>query len=249
MSLVEALFAQSGVVCLVGAGGKKSAMYCLAAAHPGRVGITATVRIPPFPEDVSAVRVVAPAAEMESAVASVPGQADVAFACPSDKRNRLTGVSPGSVARIHERAGFAATYVKADGARFRWIKAPDEGEPCLVDGASTVIPVVSARAIGQALGPRVAHHPERLGELVGLRSGEPIGPDHVARLLACDRGALKGIPDAVRVVPLINMVDDSERRELSREAAGTALHLCQRYDRVVLASLKRGQPLVDVVTR
>ena len=46
MDLREA-FAAEGVVAVVGAGGKKSTLYALA-ADLGRAVLTATVRIPPF---------------------------------------------------------------------------------------------------------------------------------------------------------------------------------------------------------
>ena len=47
--LFEVLGARGGVVCLVGAAGKKTTLYRLASEHPGRVGVTATVHIPYFP--------------------------------------------------------------------------------------------------------------------------------------------------------------------------------------------------------
>ena len=41
-SLLDLLGARSGIVCAVGAGGKKTVLQHLAAAHPGRVAMTAT---------------------------------------------------------------------------------------------------------------------------------------------------------------------------------------------------------------
>ena len=247
--LIDALCARAGIVCLVGAGGKKSAIYRLAALNPGRVGITSTVHIPPFPDDLVARRVVERPDQLERSILAQTKSEDVAFACPSDKRKRLSGVDPDRLAEIHSRAGFVATYVKADGARFRWIKAPSAREPQIVTAATTVIPVVSARAIGQPLGDRVAHHPERVAEIAGLALGGPICPEHVGRLLGSELGALKGIPESSRIVPLINMVDDGERVELAREAAVIALARSDRFDHVVLASLQRDEALVEVVTR
>ncbi|MDQ3774178.1 MAG: hypothetical protein M3461_07335, partial [Pseudomonadota bacterium] len=58
-ALLEALAATRGLVALVGAGGKKTTLYRLARAHAGRIGITATVAIPPFPADLGAHVIVA----------------------------------------------------------------------------------------------------------------------------------------------------------------------------------------------
>ena len=50
--LIDALHARTGLVCAVGAGGKKTTLYRLATSHPGRVALTSTVFIPPFPKDL-----------------------------------------------------------------------------------------------------------------------------------------------------------------------------------------------------
>ena len=46
-SLARALGVTGGIVCAAGAGGKKSLLYALARAWPGRVGVTATVHMAP----------------------------------------------------------------------------------------------------------------------------------------------------------------------------------------------------------
>jgi hypothetical protein len=56
--------------------------------------------------------------------------------------------------------------------------------------------------------------------------------------------------EGLRVVPVINMVDDAAREAGAREAAEVALELCGSIDRVVLVSLARSDdPLVTVVRR
>lgn len=247
--LIEALQAEEGLVCLVGAGGKKSTMYRLAALHPGRIGITATVMIPPFPKTLEAFRVVEPQPDLERAVAAAAGgHRIVAFATPSAKHGRLGGVDRRGLAGLHAAAGFDVTLVKADGARSRWIKAPGEREPQIPAGARTVIPVVSAAVIGRPLDERIAHRVDCLSAVSGAQRGEPLTPDHVARLLASAQGALKDAGEA-GVVPLINMVDDAEAEAAARAIAERALSLSARFGRVVLASMRRADPLVAVIQR
>ena len=53
---------------MVGAGGKKSTMYRLARVHQGRVAVTTTVHIPPFPAWLDADPVVVDAAALEAQV-------------------------------------------------------------------------------------------------------------------------------------------------------------------------------------
>lgn len=246
-ALLDLLAARTGLVCLVGAGGKKTALYRLAAAHPGRVGITATVHIPFFPVELEARQVIADLADLPGQVATVATQARrVAYACPSAKPHRLAGVPAALVAPIHRAAGFDVTLIKADGARARLIKAPAADEPQLPTGVTTVIPVVSARALGRPLNAGVAHRPELLAALTGAALDEPLTPLHLARLLSAQAGSLRGVGQA-QVVPLINGVDDAARARLARQVAEQALALTDRYTRVVLTALRQPQPLVAVL--
>ena len=247
--LLDLLCARSGLVCTIGAGGKKTTLYRLAALHPGRIALTSTVFIPPFPKDLAAYIVRESAEELQAAIAV----ADATYRCIAytgavTKKGRFEGVSPTLVEEIHKRFGFDATFIKADGARTRMIKAPAEDEPQLPAGVTTVVPLVSAAAIGKPLSERIAHRAEQVARVTGAHVDEPLTPLHVARLLASEHGLLKGAGSA-NVVPVINMVDDAERRRLAELAAAEALSLTERFDRVVLASMRAAEPVVDVVSR
>jgi probable selenium-dependent hydroxylase accessory protein YqeC len=246
--VIDALAARSGIVCLVGAGGKKSALYHLAALHSGRVGITATVHIPFFPPELQAVEVIGDdATDLVVEVAAAEGQR-VAFAMEPGKRGRWGGVAAELIPVIHRRAGFDVTLVKADGARGLLIKAPGVGEPRIPAGADTVLPVVSAAVLGHALDERTVHRPECLRAVTGLEPGAIVRPAHLARLLTSPAGGLKAVGEAT-VIPLINMVDDAVTERWAREAAEQALALSDRLERVVLACMKRTPALVAVIER
>lgn len=247
--LVDLLSARSGLVCAVGAGGKKTTLYHLATHHPGRVGLTCTVPHGFFPESLPGQVVVA---EQQAITAAVLDAARsnrlVSFALPPVKKARYGGVDPSVIEEIRRREIFDVLLVKGDGARMRWIKAPNDDEPLIPKGTTTVIALVSARALGAPLTEGTAHRPLHVAALTGARPGEPITAAHVARLLASDDGALKGTTGAT-VVPVINMVDDAKRRAEATGAARHALQLTDRFDRVILTSHRRDDPLVDVVSR
>lgn len=248
-SLLDLLEARCGVVCAVGAGGKKSLLKHLALGHPGRVAITATVFTTFFQEQIGFGVAIEADADLPAAVAQLDPARSVAYACPGDKPGRRAGATPATIARIHREGGFAATYVKADGARMRLIKAPADDEPALPDNATTVLPILSALALGEPLCARIAHRVEHIERVAGLRENEAIRPVHLGRLLASPQGLLKRT-EGRRVVPVINMVDDAVREAGAREAAEVALGLCDRFDRVVLVSLARSEsPVIAVVRR
>lgn len=247
--LLDLLDARDGIVCAVGAGGKKTVLQHLAARHPQRVALTATVYTTHFPPELGFAIAVDEPARLPERVAALDGGVKVAYACPSDKPGRYAGVPAATIERIHREQRYAATYVKADGARMRWIKAPEDDEPALPEACTTIIAVVSARAIGEALGPRVAHRIDRIRDITGLAEGDVIEPGHVARLLVHPQGLARARTGR-RFVPVINMVDDERRAALARRVAVMALELDPALDRVVLTCLDRDDdPVVDVVRR
>ena len=247
-SLVDLLAARSGIVCAVGAGGKKTTLYRLAREHPGRVGVTSTVLIPPFPRGMADREIIADESALPGALRTASRARVVAFAHPSTRRARLAGLRPELVGRAHRMGGFDLTVVKADGARSRWIKAPAADEPVLPPDASTVLPIVSARALGSPLSDAVAHRLELVERLTGARRGEPLAAEHLARLLAHPDGALKAVGKAV-VIPIINMVDDPELEAGAVAAARAALAATRRFDLIVLAAMRRRDPIVRVIER
>jgi probable selenium-dependent hydroxylase accessory protein YqeC len=250
-ALLDLLGARRGLVCAVGAGGKKTTLYRLVEAHLAagtpRIGLTCTVAMAPPPAWLGA-----PVIEELSRLACALGELGrdrglMVYAQTSPKRGRVGGVPPDVLARLHHERGFEVTLVKADGARMRWIKAPAAGEPVLPSGVTTVLALVSAKIFGQPLSEAVAHRPERVAAVVGARPGDPVTPAHVARLLTSEHGALQGVGSA-DVIAIINMVDDEATRLAARAAAQEAVATSNRLTRVVLARMRDPDPLIEVIT-
>lgn len=245
-SLMTALDISRGIVCAVGAGGKKSLLYALAEEASGRIGMTTTVMTLQFPHRFRKNAVVGDDAMLRRTLTQ-PGTAGVwAYGQPSDKRGRWAGVAADTIAAIHQQGDFDLTLVKADGARMRGIKAPKPGEPVLPETPTLICPIVSARVMGQPLNEETAHRPELLAQVIDAKADALLTADHLARLLTSENGSLHGT-DSIRVVPVINQVDDPTLQTLARRAARSALSMTDRYDRVVLARLHDEAPLVETV--
>lgn len=247
-ALWDLLAARRGIVCAVGAGGKKSVLRAIAAEHPGRVALTGTVPFLPPPETLPADRFSAEVDLLGEQLAAPGAHRIVVYGRPAEKKGRWGGLPPELIADWHQRFGFDATLVKADGARMRWIKAPAEEEPVLPPRCDTLIPVMSARALGEPLSERIAHRLALVERISGCRSGEIFGPEHAARLLASKQGLLKGAGNSV-VRPVINMVDDEQRLELAMRTANLALEMTDRFPQVLLMRLKTATEIVAVVGR
>jgi probable selenium-dependent hydroxylase accessory protein YqeC len=242
MHVADALDAREGITCVVGAGGKKTTLRTLA-GELDRAVVTATVRIPVFDDWVDEVHVTS---DPRSVVAPAADAADrtVGVVPARDRHDRYAGYEPAQVDALADCG--RPVLVKADGARTRLWKAPAEHEPRVPPAATTVVPVVSVRVVGNPLTDEWVHRVERVAALTGLRRGDRIGVADVATVVASDRGGLKDVPDGAAVIPLVNMVDDAELAETGREIA-TEIHARADVSRVVLAEMRTEEPIVAVV--
>ena len=241
MDLVEALDARGAVTCVVGAGGKKSTLYALA-SRLERAVVTSTVRIPPFEDHVADVRVTEdPLEALESAETWPFG-----LVRARDRSDRYRGYEPDTVDAVAAALpDDVSVLVKADGARTRWFKAPDDREPQLPGAADVVVPIASVRIVGQPLSEEHVHRPERVSDLTGLQRGDRISAADVATVLASDRGGWKDVPPTATVIPVLNMVDTPDLEATAREIT---TELVERRDpsRVISTRLIDDEPVVDV---
>lgn len=241
--LVGALDAERGVTCVVGAGGKKTTLYALA-SRLSRPVVTATVRIPPFEERVASLSVT----ERPASVCDEADEWPVGVVPARDGPDRYRGYHPGVVDELAAALGDGhPVLVKADGARSRLLKAPNDDEPRLPTTADTVVPVASVHAVGEPLDDRTVHRPERVAAITGLSMGDRIEPEHVATVLASEGGGLKAVPSGATVVPVVNMADDAELAAVARRVAEGVLERAA-VPRVVVARMIAGSPVVEVVT-
>jgi len=237
-----------GLVCVVGAGGKKTTLYTLA-NRLDRAVVTATVRIPIFDDHVARVVVdpeAVPALERHAADADAADW-PLGLVPERERDDRYLGYEVDVVddlAAAHD----GPVLVKADGARMREFKAPDDREPQVPAGADAVVPIASAHAVGEPLTEERVHRPERVAAVADMAVGEEITAEAVGRVLASLEGGLKDVPPDAEVVALVNKVDDADDEVAAREVARAAFEADEagRLDRVVLAALGEGR-IVDVI--
>jgi probable selenium-dependent hydroxylase accessory protein YqeC len=231
MNLVSALDADDGLVCVVGAGGKKTTLYTLA-NRLDRAVVTATVRIPLFDAQVERVVVTDDPVGALRDVDAWP----VGLVPEQERADRYRGYPRETVTAIAATDAADAVLVKADGARTRLLKAPNEREPQLPAAADTVVPIASVRAVGEPLDEEAVHRPERVAALTDRKLGEEIRPVDVARVLSSRDGGLKSVPARATPIPLLNMVDTPELEATGREIAAEILDRTA-VPRVVLARM------------
>lgn len=213
-----------GVIALVGAGGKTSAMFGLTddLARKGHdVLMTTTTHIfDPRPEQGGLLDQVvldptcaAPAEDgmgdgRSWAVASpLPGRGRriVLAAREEPGLGKLQGIHPTRVAEL--RRTWAFVVVEADGAKRLPVKAPAAHEPALPAVADMILGVVGLDCLGRPMDGATVHRPERFGPISGCAPGAPIRLEHIASLARSPQGMFKGAPRRARRVLLLNKAD------------------------------------------
>jgi probable selenium-dependent hydroxylase accessory protein YqeC len=242
-NLLSALKLTGGVVSLIGAGGKKTTMYELASLFDGRVALTSTSHM--FEYDEAQVDVVT--VDRNTPLKFSFDARVVAYAGLTDTPNRVGGLMPSQIETIWRKGKYDLVVIKADGARSRLIKAPADHEPLIPDFTQLVLPIISGLVIGQPLTSSIAHRVDLLTETLDLEVGDIIKPLHLAKLLSSPNGSLQGTKN-IRVIPIINMVDDARIEAACIEAALIAFSLTNRFDRIILAQLKHSK-VVKVIDR
>ncbi|MEC8562121.1 MAG: selenium cofactor biosynthesis protein YqeC [Pseudomonadota bacterium] len=225
-----------GFISLVGAGGKKSFMYALSKFVVGRVALSSTTRM--YKYNKSIVDKIVDIRSEENFELNHTGRV-VAFQKESSKQGRVEGLLDEELDCIWRSKKFEFLVCKADGARAKLIKCPNDDEPIIPTSCDLVVPIVSIKALGEKLTSRIAHRVDKLCELWRESSGCLITKEHIVSLMISKNGFLKNA-DEYKILPLINMADSSKELEDATEIAEMALETTDRFDKVVIGSMLKG---------
>lgn len=253
VKLVDALeVTGDDIVALVGGGGKTTAMFRLArelAERGGSAITTTTTRIFAAQIALSPAHVLATEATRERVLSALAAHRQVLVIGATDPgTGKADGVSLDLFRRLRDWCPGVCIVNEADGSRMRPFKAPAEHEPVIPPDTTLVILVVGADVLGRTLDADHVHRPEVVSALSGAPPGSTITPEIVARVLAHPLGGRKGVPDAARVVALINKVESLPDPTPARE---TAVRLLREptVKSVMLAALRAGEPVLEVCKR
>jgi probable selenium-dependent hydroxylase accessory protein YqeC len=221
------------LISIVGAGGKTTTMYTLAnelAQRGQRVITTTTTNIYfPRPGETDALIVAAETPRLLKMInAAWKQHRHITVAGTVTGAGKLAGLHVDQPYELLKKSGADAVIVEADGARHLMIKAPAEHEPMVPPQTNVALLMLSAEAINRPLRGDVAHRPERVAEVAGIKQGEILTPDVVARLMTSEQGAMKRVPETARAYVLVTHV-----MEENEEAVREVISLVEGAARVV----------------
>ena len=241
------------MISLVGAGGKTTLMFRLAAelAHIGkRVVTTTTTKImEPSQEETPSLFV---DSEDEKIIAFVDKHlAEIRHITIASERlgsKKLRGVSPELITALWHAGRMDYLIIEADGAAGRPVKAPREGEPVISQETTLVVALLGVDGMDMELGEEHVFRPEQVSRLTGLPPGSSMTDEAMAVLLTHPDGIFRGAPLSSRVAVCLNKVDLVNGIEKGKSVARKILDRRHRQiDRIVLGQLKRDPPVAGVL--
>lgn len=210
----------SGLLAIVGAGGKTTAMYRLAAelkARGLRAACATTTRI--FPPQARRAELLL--AENNEGFLGQCREAAEHGRTPclawAREGSKLLGLDEKFIHRLNNARIFDWILVEADGARLLPLKVPAGHEPCIPGESSHVLAMAGLTAIGAPLDEDHVCRSARYAELSGLAPGASVTPASVARVCAHPEGLFKGAPDGAVRLLWLNQADVTGALEHGRE--------------------------------
>lgn len=211
------------LISIVGAGGKTTTMYTLAAelAAQGKKVITTTttnIYIPQANETDTLIIVTETPTLLDMVHGAWKQHQRVTVASKVMENGKLAGVSLEQPFELLQNGGADVVIVEADGARHKMIKAPAVHEPVVPSQTNMALIVMSAEALNHPLRAEIAHRPEHIAALLDISVGDTLTPALLARLLTHEQGGLKHIPRQAVIQLLVTHVSSS-KHEFIRELA------------------------------
>lgn len=174
------------VVSIIGAGGKTSLMFHLAAEAKGlgmKVLVTTSTRIR-VPEkhyydfiDLSGKLFTGK---------DITGPGIYVGGLPDEDTTKIVGVRSDLLS--YQIKKFDLVLIEADGAAEKPIKGWKATEPVIPDFTSATIGVIDIQTIGKRASDQLIHRFEIFSEVSGIDAGEKIEPGHLLRMIVHDEG-------------------------------------------------------------
>ena len=213
----------SGVVSIVGAGGKTSLMFGLAheLSESGQSVLTTTTTKIMLPNKAQSRHLILTGSLpvfTDNAKKFLKKDRHVSAASglrPATK-DKLSGFSAGFIDEIVQAGLFQWIIVEADGADRKPLKVPAKHEPVIPGSSNWVIGVVGLKAIGKPLHPDWVFRHKAYASITGLSQGRPVTLDSVVQAVIHPAGIFKGSPPQAHKILFLNETGNPDLSETGK---------------------------------
>jgi probable selenium-dependent hydroxylase accessory protein YqeC len=180
------------VIAVVGAGGKSTTVFALAALlHEGGARVVVTTTTKMGVDQSGGLLTVG--ADLDGVRGAVTAQGRCRIAVQPDPSSpKVVGPDPAWLDELARSGIVDAIVIEADGARRRNVKAPAHYEPVLPGRCTHVVSVLSAQALDRVIEDQ-GHRPLRIAAAIGCSPYDRLTPERAAVLLCSDAGGRKDV--------------------------------------------------------
>ncbi|MDW7671446.1 MAG: selenium cofactor biosynthesis protein YqeC [Bacillota bacterium] len=225
------------IISFVGAGGKTTALFSLAAElrKQGKaVLVTTTTAIFVPDREPTDFLVVNPELSHQNQKLFMNTPAVTVWGSVKTDEGKLRGVSLKALSDVVRRGWFDVILIEADGSRQKPVKAPAGYEPAIPDNTHIVVGVIGLSAVGKPADPEYIHRLPHFCGITGAEPGEQIEPDHLAALIMHPQGLFKGTPVMTERILLLNQADNLSSRHAAESIVLKVMAGTSKIDRVLI---------------
>ena len=253
-SLHQALMlGESGVISLVGAGGKTSLMFKLAhelSKFGGPVLTTTTTKIfEPEPDQSSRVIVSDSITRLIDRAKKLIGKhhhMTMAGARLPDT-GKLVGIPPAAIDTLWDSNLFRWIIVEADGAAGRPLKAPADHEPVIPDCTDCLVGLAGLTVLGRPLTDQWVFRAEHFAELSGIDLNSRVSETALADMFTHNKGLFKNAPGSATRIAFLNQADTPEDLGAGQRIARLLVEKPRAgLDRVIIGRTQADSPVLEI---
>lgn len=236
----------SGVISIIGAGGKTRLMFALAneLADKGFSVLTTTTTKIYLPDNRQSQETI-----VTDSVKTLALKAKILLAlkkrhlsagsATDSNRRKLVGFSPEDVDALSRKRLFNWIVIEADGAKHKSVKASDIHEPVIPFTTTHLILVTGLDALGSPLDEDHVHRASIFSKNTGLPLGATLNETALIKALTIEiKKAKKNVPESLKIL-LLNKAD-TENDIRSGENIIKRINLQNEFHQLHVASFKNG---------
>jgi probable selenium-dependent hydroxylase accessory protein YqeC len=238
--LINIGLGKSEMVCLVGAGGKTSAMFRLAyelSSKGKRVLVTTTTAIY-HPEKNQYDKVLISDKEALNLFDNIRSGSITVLGKSLSAEGKLKGVNPAFLDKVFREGIFDYILIEADGSKGRSIKAPAEHEPVIPPCTTKVLGFIGLDCIKKKVCQESVHRPEIFCRILGCCERDIIDTDIIIKLVTHKEGLFKTVPDNAERYFVLNKAEGESKKIAAYDIAQKLLNKGCKTEGVIISSIK-----------
>lgn len=239
-SLVNIELDRKEMICLVGAGGKTSAMFHLARelSSKGKKVLAATTTAIFYPEQGQYDSMVVSQEESPQLFDNRSNCGITVLGRTISSEGKLLGVSPGFLDAVFLEGIFDYILIEGDGSKGRPIKAPAEHEPVIPSSTTKVIGLIGLDCVGKEVCIDYVHRPELFCRLLDCNEGDIIDWELIIKLILCKDGLFKAAPAHAQKYIILNKAEIEKGRAAAADIVQKLLNKGYNPEEIIIASMK-----------